>query len=176
MTPRARNAPNDWPAVPVSLTVIVSFCSPAWPNRLAISPDSMAPAVRSTLRIGSSIVTGSPRSSAGARQLDQLAVEYVVDRMLLPLGMVGRFLRRIGLVEDAREVEPARLPVADRLLLGQQVGLADHLVEPREAHLGKQLAHLFGDVEQEVDDVLRLSLEALPAAPDPAWRRRPGRC
>ena len=70
-------------------------------KRLATSPDSMAPAVRSTLRIGSSIVTGSRASSAGLRQLDQLAVEHVVDRMLLPLGLVGRFLRRIGLVEDA---------------------------------------------------------------------------
>ena len=49
----------------------------------------------------------------------------------------------------------------DHLALVEQVGAADDLVELGEAHLGHQLAHLLGDEEEEVDDVLGRALEAL---------------
>ena len=50
----------------------------------------MAPAVRSVLRIGRLMRTGAPRSSAGLRLRDQLAVEDVVDLVVLLLAMVDR--------------------------------------------------------------------------------------
>ena len=40
------------------------------------------------------------------------------------------------------------------------VDAADHFVDGAEAELGHVLAHLFGNEEEEVDDVLRLALEA----------------
>jgi hypothetical protein len=43
----------------------------------------------------------------------------------------------------------------------EAVHLPDHLVEGAEAELGHQLAHLFGDEEEVVDDVLGLAGEAL---------------
>ena len=64
-------------------------------------------------------------------------------------------------MEDAGEVEALRLPVLDRLVLVEEVGLADHLVEGAEAHRGHQLAHFLGDEEEVVDDVLGQALEAL---------------
>jgi hypothetical protein len=65
------------------------------------------------------------------------------------------------LVEDAGEIEPLGLPVVDRLLLVEPVGAADELVEAPDAHLGHDLAHVLGEEEEEVDDVLGLALEAL---------------
>ena len=76
----------------------------------------------------------------------------------------------------AREVEPARLPVLDAGAHVEHVDAADHLVDGAEAELRHDLAHLFGDEEDEVDDVLGLARELLAQLRDPAWRRRPGRC
>ena len=49
----------------------------------------------------------------------------------------------------------------DHLALVEHLHLPDHLVEGAIAHRGHQLAHLFGDEEEEVDDVLGLAGEAL---------------
>jgi hypothetical protein len=84
-----------------------------------------------------------------------------MDRVVLPLGPVGRFLRRFDLVEDAREVEAVGLPVRDHLLLFEQLGGADDLVQRANAERGQDFAHLFGDEEEVVDDMLRRALEAL---------------
>jgi hypothetical protein len=92
---------------------------------------------------------------------DQLAVEHVVDRMRLALGPVGRFLRRVGLVEHFREVEPLGLPVRESVVLGEKLGLADDLVDLAVAHLGEKLAHFLGDEEEEVDDMLGGAFETL---------------
>ena len=43
--------------------------------------------------------------------------------------------------------------------LSRHCGLADHLVEGAEAERGHDLAHLLGDEEEVVDDVLGLALE-----------------
>jgi hypothetical protein len=79
-------------------------------------------------------------------------------------------------VEDAAVVEPLRLPVLDALLHVEQVGAADQVVELADADLRHQFAQFFGDEEEVIDDVLGLAGEACGAAPDPASRRRPGRC
>ena len=69
--------------------------------------------------------------------------------------------RRVRLEEQPREVEALGLPVLDHLALVEHLHLADHLGEGAEAHLRHQLAHLFGDEEEEADDMLGLADEAL---------------
>ena len=96
-----------------------------------------------------------------AGELDQLHVEDLVEAVVLPLGIVDRDLgRHVGLMEDAAEIETLRLPVVDRLALIEDFGLADHLGEGAEAERGHVLAHLLGDEEEEIDDVLGLALES----------------
>ena len=51
--------------------------------------------------------------------------------------------------------------MGDDAALVEHLHLPDHLVEGAEAHRRHQLAHLFGDEEEEVDDVLGLAGEAL---------------
>ena len=50
-----------------------------------MAPDSMAPVVRSVFLIGSSSLTGFFSSMAAAGKLDQLAVEHLVEVMVLAL-------------------------------------------------------------------------------------------
>src|SRR5690606_10218241 len=94
------------------------------------------------------------------RQLDELPVEHLVEAVILPLAIVdGDAAVDLRLVEQLREIEAPRLPVADGPVLIQDLRLADHLVERAEAERGHVLAYLLRDVEEEVDDVLRLALE-----------------
>ena len=120
------------------------------------------PVARSTLRIADSMMTGCLDLERRLRLGDQLAVEDVVDRMLLRPRAVHLLLRRLRLVEDAREIEPARLPVVDERLRVEEVGLADQLVELPHAHRRHDLARFLGHQEEEVDGVLRRADEALP--------------
>ena len=95
-----------------------------------------------------------------AGKLDQLAVEHLVEAVVLPLGITdGDLGRHVGLVEDAAEVEALGLPMVDGLALIQDLGLADHLGEGAEAERGHVFAHFLGDEEEEIDDVLGLALE-----------------
>src|SRR3546814_8653548 len=50
---------------------------------------------------------------------------------------------------------------SDCLLHVERLNLAHGLLDGAEAELGQQLAHLFSDVGEEVDDVLRLAAVAL---------------
>ena len=96
-----------------------------------------------------------------AGKLDQLAIEHLVEAVVLPLGIVdGDLGRHLRLMEDAREVEALGLPMVDRLALIQDLGLADHLGEAAEAERGHVFAHFLGDEEEEIDDVLGLALES----------------
>ena len=96
-----------------------------------------------------------------AGKLDQLAVEHLVEAVVLPLGIVdGDLGRHVRLVEDAGEVEALGLPMVDGLALIEDLGLADHLGEGAEAERGHVFAHLLGDEEEEIDDVLGLALES----------------
>ena len=97
----------------------------------------------------------------GLGLLDQLAVENIDDRMVLPFGPACLFLGRFRLVEDAGEIETLGLPMIDHLTLLEKLGLADDLFELGVAHLGKELPHLFRHIEEEVDDMFRRALEAL---------------
>ena len=113
----------------------------------------------------------------GLRFGDQPAVEDVVDLVILRLALVdGDALRRGRLVEQLGEVEALGLPVLDHLALVEHLHLPDHLGEGAVAHRRHDLAHFFGDEEEEIDDVLGLCRRISCAAPGPASRRRPGRC
>ena len=74
------------------------------------------------------------RSSAGCGLGDQLVVERLVEAVLLPLAMIDRD-PRLGrlLIQQARQVDPLRLPVVDRRRHVEPVDPADHLVEAAEA-------------------------------------------
>ncbi len=66
--------------------------------------------------------------------------------------------------EDRGEIEALRLPVGDHLLLSEQVGSADDLIERLKPRAARTPAPL-GDVEEEVDDVLGFALRILRATP-----------
>jgi len=90
-----------------------------------------------------------------------LVVEAEVELVVLRDGLVGRHARAHlpRRLEQRRQVEARRLGVAQRLVHLEEVGAAHHLVDGAEAELGHDAAQLFGDVVEEVDDVLGLSRE-----------------
>ena len=93
----------------------------------------------------------------------QRAVEAAVEAVILARHAVPRHLgRHVGLVEDRREVEPARLPVVERGHEVEPVGAPDHLRDGPEAELGHVLAHLFRDEAEEVRHELGPPVEPLP--------------
>ena len=71
-------------------------------------------------------------------------------------------LRQRRAIEDLRQVDPLRLPVRDRWTALEPVDPAHHLIHRAEADLRHQFAHLLGDVEEEVDDMLGFTRE-MPA-------------
>src|SRR4051812_46348497 len=93
---------------------------------------------------------------------EQPAVEDGMDLVILDFAVVDvHARRRVRLEEQPGKVEALGLPVLDHLALVEHLHLADHLGEGAEAHLRHQLAHLFGDEEEEADDMLGLADEAL---------------
>src|SRR3954470_893717 len=64
-------------------------------------------------------------------------------------------------VKNGREVETFGLPVIDGRFDIEHIDAADHIVEFPEAEFGHVLAHLLGDEEEEIDDVLGLPLKLL---------------
>ena len=63
--------------------------------------------------------------------------------------------------QHVRQVDAARLPMVDRRARAEQIDAADRLVERPQPQRGEDLAHLLGDEEEEVHDVLGGALEAL---------------
>ncbi len=155
--PRARNAPKLWPAMPSNATWIVSSGKPSWPYLCASTPDSIAPTERLALRIRCVRRTGCLLVDGRPRRRDQLMVERAREAVILLFLLRPRDVRRhLRLVEDAREVEAARLPVRDAGAHVEHVGAPDHLLERAKAQLRHQLAHFLGDEEEVIDDVLGL--------------------
>ena len=113
-------------------------------------PDSIAPTERLALRMRCVSRTGCCFSSAGLRRRDQLVVERAREAVILLFLLRTRdFRRHLRLMEDAREVEAARLPVRDARAHVEQIGAADHLLERAEAQLRHELAHFLGDEEED---------------------------
>ncbi len=98
----------------------------------------------------------------GLRLLDELVIQCAVEAVVLHVDLVARLGVLLGrLVEDAREVQAARLPVLDAGLGVEQVGAADQLVEGADAQLRHDLAHFLGHEEEVVHHVLGLARELL---------------
>ena len=114
------------------------------------------------LRIGRSMLDRLAALERRLGELDQLAVEHLVEAVVLPLAVVDRdVVRHVRLVESFVKSRPGAFQCSIARSLSSQSHLADHLVEGAEAERRHDLAHFFGDEEEEVDDVLGLALEPL---------------
>ncbi len=122
----------------------------------------MAPTVRSALRTGASIVTACPCSSA-------ISAWAISSRSSTSaIGWACRSAWRIaisgptsGLWKIRVKSRPFAFQWSIAAFLSRRSELADHLRDGAEAHRGHEFAHLLGDEEEVVDDVLGQSLEAL---------------
>ena len=93
---------------------------------------------------------------------DQLMIERLIEAVVLLLHLAARNAGGNGWrVEDGGEIDALGLPVGIGDGGIDLVDAADHLVDLAEAKLGHVLADLFGDEEEEVDDVFGLAGEAL---------------
>src|SRR5438552_9459084 len=98
----------------------------------------------------------------GARVRDQAMIERARESVVLLFAMVARhFWRHRRLIEHAREIESARFPVINAFAHLQQIAAPDQVAEAANPELGHELAHLFRNEEEKVDDVLGLPLEFL---------------
>ena len=155
------NAPNDWPAEPVSVTSIVPVGRPFSPWRMVTSWPSMVPTARSVLRIGRSIATVLAVLERVRPLADQLAGRSASRARASGCARLvrGSSSANSGPTRIGREVEAVGLPVLDRAVDVQQLAVPDRLLEAAEAELGEVLAHLLGEELEEVDDELGLAGE-----------------
>ena len=128
---------------------MLSSGNPAWPKRRAISPDSIAPVVRSTLLIASSMMIGRPPSSTG--------MDFSISRRssTVSIGWCWHSLWRVATpgiggwnLEQPSKIQPLRLPVRDGLALVEEIGPPDQLIKCADAHRSHQFARFFGDEEE----------------------------
>src|SRR5690349_3725623 len=85
-------------------------------------------------------------------------IEAVVLRRQAAAADAARDLR---VVKYRGKIQTARLPMIDRGAHFDFVHAPDHFIHRPEADPRHPLANFFGDVEEEVDDVLRRALELL---------------
>ncbi len=92
---------------------------------------------------------------------DERVVERRAEAVILAGGAAARDARgQRRHVEDRRKVDALGLPVSVVDVHVDLLDAADHLIDGAEAELGHVLAHLLGDEEEEVDDVLGRAGEA----------------
>ena len=92
---------------------------------------------------------------------DQRVIEGVLQAVILRLHLApGNARRQRRAVEDGGKVDALGLPVCIRQGSIDLFDAANHFVDGAEAKLGHVLAHLFGEEEEEVDDVLGLAGKA----------------
>jgi hypothetical protein len=135
VTPLATNAPKLWPAVPRQLdgngvvgqacvTVALGTSLTAWRRLTGPRCGSAGPSVTGFLfsRAGAafSIRVRSSTSSDGGASASCVHA--------------ARPQETLGFQKRREKSSPLGLPVVDGASLSSQVGLADHLVEPAEAH------------------------------------------
>ena len=156
--PRASQAPKLCPAVPVKLHVDGAVRQAG--VAVALGDFAGEHGAGGAVGVADRGLQAHRRAAVerGLRLRDQLAVEDVVDLVVLLLAIVdGDALRRLRLGEQPGEIEALGLPVLDQLALVEHLHLADHLVERAIAERGHDLAHFLGDEEEIVDDVLGLA-------------------
>jgi hypothetical protein len=83
-----------------------------------------------------------------------LRTVYVGHGVAADHGVVGLVLAGIGANQQRVEVEVVEV-LAAAADLGQQVGATDDFQQALEAQAGQDLADLFGDEREEVDDLFR---------------------
>ena len=92
--------------------------------------------------------------------IDEFEIERFVEAMILFGGAAAADARRQrGVVEDCGEVESSCFPVFHGVAGFKHVGTTHHFVYFAEAELRHNGAHLFGNKEEEIDDVFRLTGE-----------------
>jgi hypothetical protein len=85
---------------------------------------------------------------------DDLVIQRTEQAMVLFFAVVARDLgRHVRLMEYAREIQAARLPVIDAGTHVEKIRASDQVVETSNTELGHQLARFLGNKEKEVDDV-----------------------
>lgn len=101
------------------------------------------------------------KSELGLR--DELVVETNVELVVLLADVVGSDARAqgVGRSKDQRQVDVLGLCVPQILADLEHLSVADHLVDSPVTKLGHDGTQLVGDVVEEVDDVLRSTLELL---------------
>ena len=93
---------------------------------------------------------------------DERMVERGAEAVILAGGAAARDARgKRRSVEDRREIDALRFPMRVVDMGLDFFNAADHFVDGAEAEFGHVLAHLLGDEEEEVDDVLGRAGEAL---------------
>ena len=103
----------------------------------------------------------------GGRTLpDELLVQSLIQAVILSNCTMDRYLRvRLFSWSEYRgKVQTVCLPVFNGPVRDQRVNPSQHIVDPFKAQLGHVLSCLFGDHEQVVHNMFRLSLELLPQA------------
>ncbi len=92
---------------------------------------------------------------------DQLVIEGLIEPVILGLhAAAGDAGRQSGRVKDGGEIDSLGLPVNIGHGGIDFVHAAHHFIHGAEAKFGHVLAHLLGDEEEEVDDVLGLAFKA----------------
>ena len=77
---------------------------------------------------------------------------------------------------DERAQIEAREPRPRIVAAPEQIAPADDVLEPRDAEVGQELAHVLGDEQEIAHDVLGRAGEPPPQLRDPGWRSRRGTC
>ena len=103
--------------------------------------------------------SGSEKEMLG--QLDQLLIQSLVNFVLLGSYAPRRMIARVGLHQQGRKIQTASLPVIDRRPHIQKFGRADQFIDGPHAELGHDLAQLFGQKEEVVDDILGRAFKPL---------------
>src|SRR5258708_33783248 len=90
-----------------------------------------------------------------ARVIDQLVIQRLIQTVILRDQAAASDLPwNLRVVQDIRKIETTRLPMLDGCPHLNAVYAAGHFVHTAEAQLRHQLAGLFGNIENEIDDVL----------------------
>ena len=161
--PGASQAPNDCPAEPRSVKRIVSGGSPSAPCTLVTALESSPPTVRLTLRIANSPVTGRRWSIASLAASISVPVERARQRRVLRAHAPQRRARRApsGMVSTCVRSTPRAFQWSIASSASSRSTRPIRSSKRAHAEPAHHLAHLLGDEEEEVDDVLGRALEAL---------------
>jgi hypothetical protein len=102
-----------------------------------------------------------PLLESKLRLRDKLVVETDMELVVLLADVVGGNARTegVGRCQDEGKIDVLGLSIAEVVTNAQNLSTANHLVNGTETKLGHDSTKLVGDVVEEVDNVLRGTLE-----------------